>query len=39
MRGYFKTFNQAQDQGGSKGTTTVLVGLFRGLPPLIQQRD
>jgi hypothetical protein len=38
-RSLFKTFNQVQDQGGSRWATTVIAGLFRGLTTLIQRRD
>ncbi len=33
IRSYFKTFNQVLDQGGSRGTTTVIVSYFEDWPP------
>jgi hypothetical protein len=32
-RSYFKAFNQVQDQGGSRGTTTVIVAYFEDWTP------
>jgi len=31
---YFKTFNQAKDQGGLRRTTTVIVNYFEDWPPI-----
>jgi hypothetical protein len=32
-RSHFKSFNHAQDQGGSRRTTTVIVNYFEDWPP------